>query len=1174
MAEINKPEYTNKRKQVYNVRPERSAVGQQIDVPDTMFSVANVFDTLAKSLVQYDEHIKKSEIRSNRSDATDLIKAKTKHHQDLKVALNTHLKNTPNLRLTNVINDIKDKQLMIGQERNISINPMELDESLPDGVKELVEETFIRLDGNLLETLVKGVNDVQSQRDLEYLSQGEQLFKTDLRKLYTSTQPVGEANEQAKILIKKEFEKIETMNREGGSIGIYQAEMHKEARIQSALKEWFDKDRYDPSKDISEVIRNADRKVYRIKINDKWHYLDPSYYEQDRRSMFTNARSENERKKKELLIDTADLAFHSYQDKYSGEKFPGFAEAQEALLSIPNLSKKKIINWLFQQRAENKQRELNDLEKKILADFEYDSQGTINSLTIEYGAKNKDGIRRRKPKTGKSLVDAISYKYSNYNEEAISSISKGFINDLTRLHYGKEKNEYTKEEIEKENAYLSHMEITAGQALGSGEFLKRFFIIDDKGEWMLSRDKVEFDEGLIEVFGQGRVNEKFNKIQSIAKLAINTNERFHKTQQGKLVNDKFIADLILNIQNEYSANAQNGYLEAHSENPKGQGTAPRFDWVSLRTDTSDRNLNKDQLAEMHKWELQFKNILRIGANIKNRNLSELGGDISYIDKSFKDHPYNTRLKEIVKKHIGNRIKNLKERSSELALIETNQQKAFENGEKIDVQKIKEWRQKYGIQDYGKLMPENLLNQVGQLIDLNIKTDKRLDTFTFLYNRTKLFGNRDSQRLALLELRSAIKGGGMTGNKTSTPALAGLLDLWGDLEASSDKMELFEIATTKITDPDNIKPKENFFKWQNKVKNVKEAIRMKHVDHGIKSTLQSPEQRSDLGALEEAVLNGLSTEKYFDDQSASEIADIIHKRLYGQYFVVKTGRRYNFSVPKNIYKENGLIDNIEEYTKSGMAHVFSQMEQDGIKWTLKPDLQSDLNMDDLVTQEVGDKNVIQQVSELILPDDVQKEIRKRTTLDIIKGESKNLRKGLINVDGGYQVGVYWLQDGNEKRSILVGTFHQKDENGNNVPYFISEEKFLGMSASKPLLRFLMNPKHFTSKLHQHIEDIHERGLEATLDRIIPDKVPKIPILRFLFPVGKLELNYAVKPLINKMRKRATELGLKEGEYLSYEEARKVLHEVAGDQQRWFEGKGLPDSAEYFLNRASDTLMIPY
>ena len=116
---------------------------------------------------------------------------------------------------------------------------------------------------------------------------------------------------------------------------------------------------------------------------------------------------------------------------------------------------------------------------------------------------------------------------------------------------------------------------------------------------------------------------------------------------------------------------------------------------------------------------------------------------------------------------------------------------------------------------------------------------------------------------------------------------------------------------------------------------------------------------------------------------------------------------------------------------------------------------------------------------------------------------------------------------------------------------------------------MNPKFLTHHLHKYVRDLRTEGIKKASQGTLQDKVSTIPFFRLIDKLGKLELDHAVEPLHSAMEKKAKELGV---ETLSYRDARDILEDFAGRQNRWYKNEYIPDFIQKGLQFISNKLMI--
>jgi len=982
---------------------------------------------------------------------------------------------------------------------------------------------------------------------------------------------------------------------QGGTLDAYEIETEIDKSVQAMLQEWYNHDMANPKIRKNTVIANAEDEVYKYKLGNKTFVLSPNYYQTD----ITGRNNKNEQtflqNRDQQELQDLDDRFETYKHKFSGDNFKGEYAALEDLMKIPKMKAGIALQWVREQLAKKEGREVSNLEQEILRDHEYDGKKLLIQLTNKVTKdgkliKDKNGHIKRRPKTGSELEAALKRIYPNYDDKEIRKIKEGLISQLITTSLIQDRQAQKVDLSSNQSAYIKTLAILAQGPKSSAGILKRFTILNENEEPEIDGAKVGSDPELIIAFGEGKTPEKINAIAGVVSKAITVHKAHLKSMVGKPVEPKQHTQNLLSITHEYVQNAQSA-LEDGFRNPRGGGEliapgeeeGPEF-WERYRQVLGNRT--SSQLLDEHEHEDKLDGIMSIGQNIVNRNLQELENDIKLLDRLYPSNSLTDPLKSIIVKAIEVRRTNLMKNPAALAFKETGQdiEQALKEGKQIDVQALYNWQKKYGVEDRGRLLPENILAQVGYFTEQGKDLGKRLGLYSKIYAMSELFGDKNTQDLAKMQFRQAIKGSGVTGNKSGTPALAFLTDIWDEVE-TKNQLELFEIATTKFSATDAPESDD-----EEKFAEIKKILKERHQDHGMKSTMQSHAQVDDLSVLEEKMIRARADNIDYKGMDAKAIATSIHKELFPDNFVLKTGRVFNAVVSIKSFKANGLDP--EKHAPDGQDFILSQMDKNGATWTLMP---TDENITGGVLVEKFRKSLLSDLPPGVrrwedsegriweridngqpkeVYADLFTKLRDKQTIeiteDIIKANSDNLRKGLISVGDGYEIGVYLVpDDGNTNRSKLIGKFFET-KNGKQVPKFISQQEFVGASASPFITKFLMNPKFLTPRLHEYVRELRTEGTRKANEGTLQDKVSEIPFFRFFDSLGKLELDHAIEPLHSAMEEEAKRLGV---ETLSYRQARDILEEFNSRQNFWFQNDYVPDFMQKGLQFFSNKLMIP-
>ena len=1197
MADIEKPQYHNPRqypqdRQIYQVNPERKFASRPSSVPNTMHTASNVFDSLISSLGQYQDIYLQSEQTANRLQAKNIIINKLKHHEGLLTSLDINLQNTApeHISLKDIVEKIgtRDQQnkseLYIGENLDVNISPMMVPDDIPDAVKDLVEEQFIRMDTQLLQKILSGVEQAQTRYDTQFLNAEQKNFRVAIKSAFRSQDDSYTGKKNSEPILEDMMAKILERSTEGGTLDRYETSEQMNNSIQTILQEWYLHDMRNPNIRKHDVIEKAERGLY------KWgdtHVLDPEFYQTD----VITRNNLNERnflsEEKELKEQDISIAFESYKKDYRyGRKWQGETKALNDLLSI-NVKPDVALNWVSSQIAQERGDKVSALETELNSTLVFNKRllWHITKPVIKNGkrVKDKNDNNRLVPKQGEELIKGLKKLFGErYTDEEYSNLTERVVNNLIVSTLNSDRQDQDIELTADQTSFVKRLGLKSMQPKGSATILSRFAAELD-GEIEYDSGKILFDPELIDLFGEHNLSKKVTAVSGVIAQALRTHNAELKKQAGDPFEGNEFNQVLSSIQNEYIRNAK-PQLDAAMKGEVAEWEA--FRSGNKRTRSSNELLKENSLID------HLDGMMEIGKKIIERDLGELSNDIDIVN-SYPNSPFTDAFKLNITTRLAKRIKDLNERPSELAIEETGQTEVWEKGEQLNMTLLSEWKSNYGTRNKDKFFPEKFLEaNIGLLTDQGIDSGERFKNFQNIYGRTAQFGGAKTQNMAKWELRQAIKGNGTSGNKQGNPALAFLIDIWDDVEFKHQR-ELFSVATTKLSAPDDPKITGNLV--DTRMSAIKEAIKVRHQNFGIKSTLQSIAQIDDLSVLEEKMLRARAYSPYYSELgNAEEIAKNIHKELFPNTYVLKTGRRYNVRVNKKEFERNGLAENIEEHAKSGQAFLLDEMDRNGATWTLLPSTK------DITTEILTQKATQESLLNVELPKGVRRyrtadgqimervdegeprpvysdrlnelslKLRNQTIEDIVKGNSKNLRKGLINVGDGYEIGVYLVDNDNEHQSVLIGKFFEI-KNGKKVNKFISERKFVGASGSSLIVKFLNNPKFMDTNLHEYVRELRSDGIKKSRQGILAGKVSEIPFFRLLENFGKLEFDHAIEPLYSEMERVAKSKGKK---VLNYQEAKKVKDDFISRQDRWYKKSWLPQFVEDSARFISDALIVPY
>jgi len=323
MATIEKPQYHNPKqypqdRRVYQVTPAREEFTRPSNIPNQQLTASKVFDSLAKSVDNFQGLYQQSENTANQLQAREVINNKLAHNANLKEMLKLHLPETDfqNIKLKDVIEKVRtidgqgNSELFIGKNGEHNISIMSMPEGLNPEVEEMVEETFIREDTGFIESLISQVGSVQQEQSTLILAQAEQEYKTGLFHDYANNgryQGRQEAEKRRQILLNEITRLAET-----NSWNATEIRDKREKTVQMMLQAEFDwmyqREGVEGGKTAEQtrrdVLRNAEKGGFNfVTQNGATIRLNPDYYQN---RLYTTTEKHRQQKIDKVESDEID----------------------------------------------------------------------------------------------------------------------------------------------------------------------------------------------------------------------------------------------------------------------------------------------------------------------------------------------------------------------------------------------------------------------------------------------------------------------------------------------------------------------------------------------------------------------------------------------------------------------------------------------------------------------------------------------------------------------------------------------------------------------------------------------------------------------------------------------------------------------------------------------------
>jgi len=1201
MAEIRRPDYskTSTRSQVYNVAPVQQTLSQgDENVGRVDMSNSKIFDALLNGVGVFAEIYQKSEQTATRLKAKELIINKMKHHENQKLLLKEHLPFTDpaEIGLQTSLSKFRQEDEQgrtmynIGKDLSVNISPQKIPDNVSDSVLELIEESFVRMDSDLLSSIISEVEQAQTKQDLNFLTQEKDIYGQGVISVFRNSDSTKNAIEQSKTHLANIWNAIDERSLQGGTLDVAEVNTEKYQTVQTMLQAWYQREMRDPNIRRDEVINDAEKGKYQIKIEGKTYKLSPSFYNAD--FLKRNERNEN------IILADAKTAeqtkvetfFADYQRNNSGDNFKKGYNISINELKAGGVTEYDAIRWITEQETKERVGGITDLESTMWSESEF-NKGFLSKFTKQGTTKDRFGSTKLLPLEKKALADKIRDEFPD--AKGHEYITQSFITRLITAHEAGERKESIQKELKEksgtQNSVIAGLKNMAIQPTGAAKVLDRFYYKNTKDEWELDYSKIKSDQGL-SVFGENSLDERVNAIDELGRMAMKTHEDYMKSLQPKDIPDSRQPAILDSIAREYQMNISSALKKAKldrkehadimDENREASDQLDDdtpFGWGNHRHPDSGKSNNIDHIVEQFVLEEDLQGLTKIGQTIMNMDTRGLKDSISYINGEHPEHSRNKYVRDYVLQEINKRQVLLQDHAAMTAIVESGQRLIFEAGKPINVDFIHQWQKEYNAGNKNQLIPKAILAKIGELGDQSIDKQTRMAQYIQLLGRVSQFGKADTQRIAYQEVRLHIK-------KNVSPSMAALSDVWDNVDLGIQE-QLFGIATSKLVveGTGGIPDTESY-------KEVKEHIDERARTEGMNTTMQSTEQKAEHLRLQRDIVEALSLENYWKGRDAKEIATDVDEMLYGGSSVIKTGQRYNFSADDSYYERLGMesteAKNGYKFYMYNMEHeenpaswttisgidpqILSQMRDQALQSSMMTNITQGVKRfremkDGEYTGKIIEENIKTGVQKEVFSDAfsrIQAQSAEQISEDILRANSKNLRKGFINATGGgYNIGVYLVgPNGSIDQSMLIGHFFQKDKKGKKTPKVVTQEELARLSASPYLLNYLNGAKFILNFDHQYVKDLKADGAKRILDNTMAPAVTEMPFLRFLEKAGVSEFEGAILPLYNEMEKKAKELGV---DTLNREQSEKILDNLIQRQNRWYKKSWMPHFMNNFL-----------
>lgn len=714
MANIVKPKYDT-RSQVYNSNLVQPAKQQVQDLSEVDTSEAKVWEAVTSGINVFAELFEKSSLASDKIQAKSLMIDKIEHTQKLSQLLKLHLAKTDpsQIKLGEVLDKLKNRQLKIGENLDIDISPLELPDDINERVKGLIDVEYLRMDGALYNSVLEETEKAQTAQDNIVLNKE----LTNLGEALTSVLAEGHP-ENEKIdsgifnqLLESAF--ITLDDRESyGSFDKNEIALGKERVVQQFLKQKF---HHDLRKDRDGTIEKAGNGYYKwtgsfgklgvppSKDNTSTTIsMSPDLYHNEFMSFQIREFNKNEIKTKEKN----ELQFEKFKGSYAGLKYSGGTNTEMmkelGKLGIPEYRKEQ---WLNIQNASLAARNLakdkaNTQETKRLADRNaQDELQKISNLSLRnqsefestYTTLNFEGQIISKSNAELKEITGHDYITTKYIDALIASNENADRQKTKEESRIAEANKNAKT-ILNQKAFLSTSMLSVGNVESASFTTEKYGKFHANGEVSINMEAVNADEEFVKTYPNPK--ERRLAAEKILHKALSTIDTDWKQEQAKEKRE------------EVTPNAQERILFGIGQ--RAASSLGKTDEIVATEPYRDKSPKPEQLTKYNSVKYRVNTIKGIGERVASRTPDEIISDLDKINKLDSD-AYTTVIANPVKNILQKRQKEMQENHLGLAFQESgeinNIGKDYINWDNVD-----KWYKEHNLSRGGQLVPNIMKEQ--------------------------------------------------------------------------------------------------------------------------------------------------------------------------------------------------------------------------------------------------------------------------------------------------------------------------------------------------------------------------------------------------------------------------------------------------------------------------------
>tara|TARA_R110000787_G_scaffold114355_2_gene224051 strand:- start:1317 stop:2675 length:1359 start_codon:yes stop_codon:yes gene_type:complete len=375
------------------------------------------------------------------------------------------------------------------------------------------------------------------------------------------------------------------------------------------------------------------------------------------------------------------------------------------------------------------------------------------------------------------------------------------------------------------------------------------------------------------------------------------------------------------------------------------------------------------------------------------------------------------------------------------------------------------------------------------------------------------------------------------------ALGGFVSLYGQIDVQRQQ-DYFDIASMPLTKT-----------MIDETSGAREALDYLNSSTGFVSTLQDQGDKSNIRSLMGKLLVNKIAFGVYKDMDPEEMVAKLHTELFPDTYVLETGLPLNIPISKSLAEAFGITGNGELKEKFGDASelmVRQLVLQEGWSYQKTTDVtpQVEAQVNGMLNSKTGLANILSKGIDSLtntynIEGSVDKKVEKQQKQEALQGDSASITFAPIPSKNGkgYMLGIYNYDEDSPKNSILIGHMFQ-----NGKAYELTDKQFASFAQSNKIVNYLHSHRVQAPLSHEFIRDTYKDAIERSESNTIKPSKSDWSLINAFEDAGQLELDYALRPLLDLLDKAAKEKGVVN---LSVKETDKVLDDFLHNQDRWYQ-----------------------